>query len=111
MITDAQIEAVVAVLTRHRSDVPEHVIYHATRTARAALEAAERAAWQPIETAPKDGTEVLLIISAYNDPSRGRAYVIARWEWGGWIDDEEISIHPPTHWRPLPQPPGEEEMR
>lgn len=70
--------------------------------------------WQPIETAPKDGTEVLLY-----SPSAPRncqpPYIVAigSWttsvvgdafwplHWAGWPNHD----HPPTHWMPLPQPP------
>ena len=68
--------------------------------------------WQPIETAPKDGTEVLLYFSD------GRIligdYVVTEqlrhgktaWKNEGWrtffglVHDNK-----PTHWMPLPEPP------
>lgn len=61
--------------------------------------------WQPIETAPKDGTPILGwwgldryfrgAVVRWVDPSRG-------WElsWSG-----ERLVDPPTHWQPLPPPP------
>lgn len=73
--------------------------------------------WQPIETAPKDGTEVLIAGGTYSDgwnteiPFRGVS--IAYWyrchdaHWRG--DDlqahDEWREHKPTHWMPLPPPP------
>lgn len=66
--------------------------------------------WQPIETAPKDGTEILVARAGY-----GMAVVSFRdgewcnageWcfagdvGWGGSMDVE------PTHWMPLPEPPS-----
>ena len=76
--------------------------------------------WQPIETAPKDGTRVLLFPQ----------YCVAHWEFGdeNWmiapLDMSEMPveerfkgtfycIYPeviyedgvPTHWMPLPEPP------
>ena len=60
--------------------------------------------WQPIETAPKDGTRVL----AWEYPY----YTVVFWD-----DDEEEPYTPcwkisyggdimdPTHWMPLPEPP------
>jgi hypothetical protein len=63
--------------------------------------------WQPIETAPKDGTDVLI--------TDGEDYAVAHFDtvrhepcwrdcgdmgWAGMIDEE------PTHWMPLPPAPG-----
>ena len=70
-------------------------------------------AWLPIETAPKDGTRVLLTGWWEDDPTSGH-----RWTCDGFWDDltEEWFEHPdrvptdgalvpPTHWLPLPPPP------
>ena len=79
--------------------------------------------WQPIETAPKDGTHVML--------SRGDRVTLGNWEsvistspeyhangtylgqfedgnsWEGWMswDGGFCEETPPTHWMPLPEPP------
>lgn len=71
--------------------------------------------WQPIETAPRDGTEILgiYLCSGFAD------YSIVRWingDWRGFCDGEhsvrsqsgsETNYHEPflTHWMPLPSPP------
>ena len=53
--------------------------------------------WQPIETAPKDGTEIL----AWD----GIEHKIARWdEPSGWFLSDWMRCYP-THWQPLPAPP------
>jgi hypothetical protein len=58
--------------------------------------------WQPIETAPKDGTKILAW--EFDD------YTIVWWGvsasgWYGWkFSDDWISCYP-THWQPLPAPP------
>lgn len=70
--------------------------------------------WQPIETAPKDGAEIL---ATAKDPSvKGRNYYgVAQWaeqnrdfpnSVSGWFWPYAIR---PTHWMPLPEPPIEAE--
>ena len=80
-------------------------------------------AWQPIETAPKDGTEIL---SVRCSELGHLIYCVVRWEaefeladWdddalyrGAWTGDrvgsfnyEEYEEERPTHWMPLPAPP------
>jgi len=61
--------------------------------------------WRPIETAPKDGTDVLLNREGYfrvgswcydeGEPAR------TVWECGGFL------LHDPTHWMPIQKPPQE----
>lgn len=72
----------------------------------------ERRAWRPTETAPRDGTEVL-VCRVYED---GKAeYAVAHnyddgngWRdmgdlgWAGMSHEED---NQPTHWMPLPPPP------
>ncbi len=60
--------------------------------------------WQPIETAPKDGTEILLT-SGIGTPVRSPhfiGYFIART--GKWWNMWQGAPHylEPTHWMPLP---------
>ena len=55
--------------------------------------------WQPIATAPKDAGDVW---AANADGDQWVAWQMSdgSWEWNDeYIDD------PPTHWRPLPDPP------
>ena len=70
--------------------------------ARAALIAAERAAWRPIETAPRDGTEIQVWGPSYR---RAREVV---WCDGQWWSTVGYGYYPSvTRWRPLPAPPKE----
>lgn len=82
--------------------------------------------WKPIETAPKDGTPILVAHYIHSNDLYGYApwreinVVIAWWEGGGWemcfmedgrADTEGISSQffqaiRPTHWMPLPSPPS-----
>lgn len=76
--------------------------------------------WQPIETAPKDGTKVLIVdesgnmdVAIYIEEWRerqefvrsakdGNVYRTVREDLGWWDSDYCIG---PTHWMPLPEPP------
>jgi len=68
--------------------------------------------WRTIETAPKDGTWILLMgESGYIN----RPYRVHVGNWGErdwWMQSEDCSFEddggPPTHWMPLPDPPKEE---
>jgi hypothetical protein len=87
--------------------IPLLAKYH--ETIRAALSKPSEE-WQPIETAPKDGTLVLLLdihgnhrIGGYELNCQNRKWGTG-WEGGDW--DFKIDFDPqPTHWMPLPQPP------
>lgn len=56
--------------------------------------------WQPIETAPRDGTRVIVFVPVLDDGDvLGKSLVFEAcyrpWGWGC----------EPTHWMPLPDPP------
>jgi Protein of unknown function (DUF551) len=70
-----------------------------------------RTYWRPIETAPKDGTEVdLWCINQSALSSSGRA-TDCHYHCGEWLkygDSAEVgwfAVHNATHWMPLPAPP------
>jgi hypothetical protein len=73
--------------------------------ARAIMAERERQ-WRPIETAPKDGTAILL----------GHECAAFSGWWDDeyeWVDGEtsmfgDLTSYEPTHWMPLPQPPQSE---
>lgn len=78
------------------------------RTELAAMK--ERMEWRPIETAPGDGTEILVTGINWNDPSRGRHTVTAKYNRcvGGWqasTDWDNSTLEYLTHWMPLPPIP------
>lgn len=73
--------------------------------------------WQPIETAPRDGTIVLVHPATWT----GMSASPARWDDNRyakhprpyWNRIDTVSAHisrayEPTHWQPLPEPPSEE---
>jgi hypothetical protein len=71
---------------------------------RAAAQPRVEQEWQPIETAPKDGTQIL----AYWDSGMMTCTDITLWYEGKWSDPEctEVEYADPTHWMPLPTPPS-----
>lgn len=81
--------------------------------------------WQPIETAPKDRTAILVMRNVWPGTKSGRAEecnghntaVAAFWvdsgdegEWVCYMDAVLDPILPidPTHWMPLPPPPEDQ---
>lgn len=76
-----------------------------------------REKWQPIETAPKDGSTIILWSRYQSEPVTAAWAPRGRWasRWDGttvieaqgdtYTDYAEPSE--PTHWRPLPAPPVE----
>lgn len=104
MTTTRQIEAALAAFHAHmRGDI--HAPYD--KAMAAALAAAEAAAWEPIESAPKDGRAILV--------SQNGVCAIAGWSrLGGYWQilpcspSGEVNPINPDHWRSLPSPPGRE---
>jgi hypothetical protein len=86
---------------------------------------AMRSEWQPIETAPKDGSVVDLWVPSYRQVNdylvEGHRVAACRWN-DGWGDGgfweakfvevdsftplDSIDGQQPTHWMPLPEPPS-----
>ena len=83
--------------------------------------------WQPIETAPKNGTEVLIwrpdagvLLARYGclgdwlNENESLTYSDSDLWAGDWFMADFISggrlsdEYPPTHWMPLPPPPEDE---
>jgi hypothetical protein len=58
--------------------------------------------WQPIETAPRDGTEILGAFQVTGPYASGKwtmtVYIFAAGRWRG-------DAFQPSHWMPLPEPP------
>ncbi len=118
MITDEMIQAA------HEAYASAPIGLSWAEAMRAALEAAEKAAWRPIEEAPKDGTTILAVRLGF-EPSTcewvnadrfGSDFYVA----GKWFVDPELfdsdddleayfkmSDYEPTHYRPLPKGPEE----
>jgi len=70
--------------------------------------------WQPIETAPKDGTKILcscrgaVFIASWRVPRPQKDGYRANGGRPWWTSYNERKLSPvPTHWKPLPDPPKE----
>jgi len=63
--------------------------------------------WKSIDTAPKDGTRILLWLEPH------KMAEILRWNALGqfWVTDADrpVNVATPTHWMALPQPPADNE--
>jgi hypothetical protein len=63
--------------------------------------------WQPIETAPKDETDILVYLRF---PGIVEMFVVY-WDGDGWCYAHDRNGDPivcnPLFWMPLPSPPGE----
>lgn len=72
--------------------------------------------WQPIETAPKDGTEILLFeLQCYDEPYIATG-IWHRWDGGErWLPavygGARTDYFDPTHWMPLPDAPEHDSNR
>ena len=53
--------------------------------------------WQPIETAPKDGTVIIVYAPDF--------FQTAAWVGNGWTNAANSWLGDVTHWMPLPEPP------
>jgi len=83
------------------------------------IDALKAERWEPIETAPKDGTPIIAYCVhtnakyATNSIQEGWEYpVIAKWidhNGGGWTWHGMAGTF--THWRPLPAPPSSQLQR
>lgn len=59
--------------------------------------------WQPIETAPKDGSFIIY------GPSIGVICEVENWldtQFACFFSESYGRIYNPTHWMPLPEPPA-----
>lgn len=101
-VTDAMVDVANAAIAERRG-------------MRAAIEAALAVSWQPIETAPKNGDEIILGCSRgkerwsesgfWHDGSENY------WKSSGWYSEMDrgnlltATRSNPTHWMPFPEPP------
>jgi len=82
----------------------EHVVFPSSR---------QKSPWEPIETAPKDGSRIMVWIpdtlSQYGNVVTAAHAAFACWypKESFWVAEDPLiaSVQTPTHWMPLPPPP------
>lgn len=73
-----------------------------TLAAEELAEIRKRIEWQPIETAPKDGSSIIAHGKRFNK-------MICWWNGKSWRIVYSNILLKPTHWLPIPGPPKERE--
>lgn len=108
MITDKMVDAALCAFGDHNAHrKPWQMTHgHELDAMRAALLAADAAAWEPISAAPGGATLVdLWCPQSHTYAVRGRY-----WEQDGqWLEEETTRVLNPVKWRPLPAPPSKED--
>lgn len=90
-----------------RAVLSEKAMDALARLGRELAELQQATRWQPIETAPRDGTFVLL--SGRDLPVWQGSWVgtSGRYAINGWTRFNSVDINwNQTHWKPLPEPPS-----
>ncbi|MGL4296911.1 MAG: hypothetical protein ACRCTG_14460 [Aestuariivirga sp.] len=108
MVSDAQVEAALREMFAGMDwlDSPDIMKLSVAGRMRAALEAAEKAAWKPIGEAPKDGTWFLAFQNGETYPCQFHEEEPEEYAGlKGWLDLFNRSFEEPTMFRPLPTPP------
>ncbi|MCZ7856050.1 hypothetical protein O9X81_05440 [Agrobacterium salinitolerans] len=107
--------ALNAVLEKPEDKDRQHHARYYLDVLRSALSAQVQdvAGWQPIESAPRDGTVILLVGGAYHgNPFTGywelRQFNPTR-PWVSVVNESRLYEHVPTHWMPLPTSPAKQE--
>ena len=108
-------DANIQLLNDHIDSLKDEVEYHKADAKKWALQALRFDKWQPIETAPKDGTRILVTGGTFRredeDEKRPAWTAIVWWDsdqrvwWGGYLAQDVGVWYEPTHWMPLPEPP------
>ena len=60
--------------------------------------------WQPIDTAPRDGTSILLWATPHQMGIAKNRPIVGHFSLGWWSDFNAVISHA-SHWVPLPNPP------
>ncbi len=99
---------VVEALGMNESRRFDSALYLSTQMeAYAAARVREALEWRPIETAPRDGTRVILVWGGESINGFFLNNSQSLRPWAGWRTESMVPapIGQPTHWMPLPPPP------
>lgn len=102
-MTDPRIEAAARELKRLFSESEQSNDAMWLSCAKCILDAADAAAWRPIESAPRDGTHIFV-------PMKFIGADVVAYDLGAWRETTNMLRlkDEPTHWQPLPAPPKDE---
>ena len=86
----------------------EELLAHVAAPAQPApIAGLEPVAWQPIKTAPRDGTPILCFTPDYQSEFSDQSGIDVLWfDEGAWLYNAEPVTFQPTHWMPLPASPN-----
>ena len=111
-MTDPRIEAAARCLFGDKVDQSSGAREYLLGEVEKALAAADAAAWRPIESVPRDGTRVI----AYRPEApatQANVFEIVAGDNRATKSPQGVTHYTngwchPTHWQPLPAPPGDE---
>lgn len=122
-LTDEQIDIHLDAILRGAGSALRHYTMQKSRddmraALRSAITAAQPEGWQPIETAPRDGTSILIL---YNGCAIEACWECVEYgDWESWSESvywwsSELNClddgDEPTHWMPLPAAPATPEQQ
>lgn len=101
-MTDPRIEAAARELKRLFSESEHANDAMWLSCAKCVLDAADAAAWRPMESAPRDGAHILV-------PMKFIGADVVSYDLGAWRETTSMLRlkEEPAHWQPLPAPPEE----
>jgi hypothetical protein len=112
-IVEAARVALMASISAARNKTAEEAVNIIATALHEAVKAErEKNAWQPIDTAPKDGTRIMLVGGVYHGFPFSGYWDFSPYSpdspWTTVVGRHTLYEHCPTHWMPLPSAPKSE---